>query len=292
MPVYLGKIGAKDYQFISTKKGLGSHRNWRRQYAGYSQAILQSDIGGMEDFAKKLTAGEKAGFLKLYRSGNEFPTFVRKELLRARKVRCCPYCGMQSNVTVDHYLPKELFPQFSCFSLNLVPACSDCQNKGNKGIKHPKRKRRLTPSPDRFVHPYLDKFLRDCVIGIHFKAGEHISDIQVFPKKGSATARRILQYHIDTLKLSYRAPRDIDRVWEGLIRTVVGNPGYAERATLIEMLRKKREEEWLVAGSLNAIAVAFTNSLVSSEDGLTFLMRKAQEPRAPFLNRRIAAGRW
>lgn len=286
MPTYLGKIGAKDFRLISKSIGLGSHRAWRRQYANYSNAVLRSDIGWMKDFANRLTENEKAGLLRLYRSGDTLARRIRTSVF------CCPYCGIQSNVTVDHYLPKDVFPQFSVFSLNLVPACSDCQNKGHKGTKHPERKRRINPSPARFIHPYLDKFLRDCVIEIQFTSGERISGVRVVAKKGSARARRILKYHIDTLKLSERSVRHVDRVWNQLLRHVAGNIKYAERQNLVSMLIERREDEAFSAGSLNAIVVAFISSLISSDEGIKFLMQKAQGPRITHLNKKLAAGRW
>lgn len=51
------------------------------------------------------------------------------ELRDYEKFGACPYCGLPKNITVDHYLPRKLraFPHLSTLSLNLVPACSDCQ---------------------------------------------------------------------------------------------------------------------------------------------------------------------
>lgn len=45
----------------------------------------------------------------------------------------CQYCGLNfSPRTLDHYLPKDLFAEFSTLSLNLVPCCGDCN--GLKGV--------------------------------------------------------------------------------------------------------------------------------------------------------------
>ncbi|MGD7023051.1 HNH endonuclease [Rossellomorea vietnamensis] len=43
------------------------------------------------------------------------------------KAICC-YCGYGNPKTIDHYLPKSIFPEFSIHSLNLIPCCSDCNN--------------------------------------------------------------------------------------------------------------------------------------------------------------------
>jgi 5-methylcytosine-specific restriction endonuclease McrA len=41
----------------------------------------------------------------------------------------CPYCGMDKPRTIDHYLPKSEFPEFSIFPPNLIPCCGYCNNK-------------------------------------------------------------------------------------------------------------------------------------------------------------------
>jgi 5-methylcytosine-specific restriction endonuclease McrA len=59
------------------------------------------------------------------------------ELRDYERFGACPYCGLPKNITVDHYLPRKhkAFPHLSFLSLNLVPACSDCQ--GSKGSFFP-----------------------------------------------------------------------------------------------------------------------------------------------------------
>lgn len=61
----------------------------------------------------------------------------------------CPYCGgIGFATTLDHYLPKSKFPQFSVFPLNLVPSCKDCNTGKNNSINMEQEK--LT------LHPYFD----------------------------------------------------------------------------------------------------------------------------------------
>ena len=63
----------------------------------------------------------------------------------------CPYCGvgeMGSVGTVDHFLPKALFPSYSVLPLNLVPACQVCNKCMGSGFP---------TEPNRQpLHPYLD----------------------------------------------------------------------------------------------------------------------------------------
>jgi len=286
MPTYLGKIGSTNFKLLKNSPGPDHRRSLRRQYSGYSRSILEADTHWLKTYANNLTSAQKERFIKLYRSGALVPEFVRHKLLGLRNVNCCPYCGMRANVTVDHYLPKDEFPQFSMLGMNLVPACSDCQNSRHKGSKYPRRKHRKSPSPDRFVHPYLDKFARTSVLSISFSVGEALTNIRVSARKGDSRYQRLVSYHVDALRLSERAHRDIDPVWRLILREVSGNAAYARRSELISMLEGRREEELVRAGSFNAIPVAFLSSLISSQEAIAFLVKKSLEPPRPHRNTR------
>jgi hypothetical protein len=78
-------------------------------------------------------------------------TALRGQLLdRIIAVRC-PFCGLGESATLDHYLPKEKFPQFSTFSKNLVPCCTPCNTRKSQLIVDGDTDIRL------FLHPYFDE---------------------------------------------------------------------------------------------------------------------------------------
>lgn len=60
----------------------------------------------------------------------------------------CPLCGLGQASTLDHYLPKSKYPQFSVFPSNLVPACHEC----NFGKRNDVAIGRVGQS----IHPYFD----------------------------------------------------------------------------------------------------------------------------------------
>lgn len=63
----------------------------------------------------------------------------------------CPFCGgIGDPVTLDHFLPKAEYPQFSVYPSNLVPSCRDC-NLGEKKVGYAKT------AEEQILHPYLDK---------------------------------------------------------------------------------------------------------------------------------------
>lgn len=73
----------------------------------------------------------------------------------------CPMCGSMHSGTLDHYLPKNGFPNFSVFSKNLVPACK-CNSKRKETL--------LGANPgERVLHPYFDDCLSDRLVSAHFE---------------------------------------------------------------------------------------------------------------------------
>jgi len=68
-----------------------------------------------------------------------------KILLAARR---CPFCSHNKPRSLDHFLPKETFAEYSIFSKNLVPCCRDCNSE-----KHTK----VISADEQFLHPYFDQ---------------------------------------------------------------------------------------------------------------------------------------
>jgi hypothetical protein len=62
--------------------------------------------------------------------------------------RTCPICGQRKVSTLDHYLPKALYPSVVVTPINLIPACPDCNKV--KSDDDPKS------SEEETLHPYFD----------------------------------------------------------------------------------------------------------------------------------------
>jgi 5-methylcytosine-specific restriction endonuclease McrA len=71
---------------------------------------------------------------------SHFDAFTNRDF---QKAIICPFCGLnplkpsegKGRNAYDHYLPKSLYPFTSVNFINLVPICTDCNNKGEKGDK-------------------------------------------------------------------------------------------------------------------------------------------------------------
>jgi 5-methylcytosine-specific restriction endonuclease McrA len=74
-----------------------------------------------------------------------------RRIRSTKNLVCCPMCGSPTTGSVDHYLPRAVFPEFSILYSNLVPACTHC-NSAQKGDLY------RGAGCERFIHPYYDAF--------------------------------------------------------------------------------------------------------------------------------------
>jgi 5-methylcytosine-specific restriction endonuclease McrA len=75
---------------------------------------------------------------------------ILENMRRQHGLLMCPSCGEAGAPgTLDHYLPKSKFPEFSILLLNLTPMCERCQ--GEKGTSYI-----CLGGKRHYLHPYFD----------------------------------------------------------------------------------------------------------------------------------------
>ncbi len=128
----------------------------------------------------------------------------------ATPFQSCPMCGSLGGRSLDHALPRSLFPEFSILHENLVPACTMC-NSDEKG-----RTYRGVRRPDRFIHPYYDRWASRALWRIQFEPD--LDMLQFTPVSLPTLAhrrRRIVDFHVQ--KLLGKEWRDsVRREWGAL----------------------------------------------------------------------------
>lgn len=71
-----------------------------------------------------------------------------EQIMAASPDERCPLCGHGVVRTLDHFLPKRMFPALCVDPLNLVPACGDCNHAKGDGLP--------AEAGTTLLHPYLD----------------------------------------------------------------------------------------------------------------------------------------
>jgi 5-methylcytosine-specific restriction endonuclease McrA len=72
----------------------------------------------------------------------------------------CPFCGISETGALDHYLPKESYPEFSVFAWNLVPSCAKCNTRKRTLVIDEHTDVRM------FLHPYFDEIPNEPFLGV------------------------------------------------------------------------------------------------------------------------------
>lgn len=254
----------------------------RKQYRQYLRHCIFP--GKAWRFQNGLPEDIRLQLRKAYVSGSALPTFIRSSLLRQnQKMACCPYCGIPTNVTVDHYLPQQHFPQFAALSLNLVPSCSACQNKGAKGDWFPGFENRHTHSldfdrnPDRILHPYFDHFLGTTVLSLEFTPEKVLREITVRASCRDHRHLRMVDFHIRKLGINVRAAHLVHDLWEDLLERMRGNCDCRTDSGLETFLDGEFQRAYDRLGSPNAIEFVFYRSILRSRAKRNFLRQIAEQ---------------
>lgn len=127
----------------------------------------------------------------LYSSKHTRFDYIRK-IREEMSPDLCPCCGSLSTSQVDHYLPRCDYKELSIFRLNLVPACS-CNNK--KGDKT------SSVAGEKFLHPYYDEILRNRLFVSSFQGSFDEPSIEVVPVDSNHASIVTIRYHLENLLL-------------------------------------------------------------------------------------------
>ncbi len=131
--------------------------------------------------------------------------------LRAWNEGACPMCGGSGTGTLDHYLPKAAFPEFSFFAPNLIPACRTCNHK--RGARF-----RGGAADARPLQPYYDDIpalrMLHVVIEAPFTAPSFRFVLENVPQALHAAAA----WHLENIILRAGLRRHCEQRWERLTK--------------------------------------------------------------------------
>lgn len=116
-----------------------------------------------------------------------------KRMRRKAGLKSCPVCGSPVTGDLDHYLPRDVYREFSIMRANLVPACRHC-NSGVKGTTvH-------GADPRRFIHPYFDTWAADALWYVEIVPPFKAATFQPRVLAGLAAPRdQIAAFHLENV---------------------------------------------------------------------------------------------
>ena len=141
----------------------------------------------------------------------------RSQLLNDEEYARCCLCSLGESSTLDHYLPKHPYPEFSISSLNLVPCCARCNSYKNDAIS--------TGGVRSCLHPYFDDLPSDrfLTVDIRLRSAALSIRYRVFRPDGmNRDTYEQLNSHFLLLKLEDRYRRmgleDLGSQYRSLVR--------------------------------------------------------------------------
>jgi hypothetical protein len=150
---------------------------------------------------------DKANLLKLYSSQRKSIIELKIELTTNefnQRVNTCPNCTIEKVASLDHYIPKDEFPEFSVNPINLVPCCSTCNSKKKENWKDDKNLLFLNLYSD--VIPLSQYLFVNVISKTEFTFElKNVSKIDL-------TLFKVIESHYDKLNLLQRFREDSDEV--------------------------------------------------------------------------------
>ncbi|KAF7764939.1 hypothetical protein PCIT_b1045 [Pseudoalteromonas citrea] len=209
------------------------------------------------------------------------PAALNRELLNRRNehgLYLCPFCGNPKKPdTLDHFIPKVQWPEYSIFPNNLVPQCRGCAPiKGENYYCNEE-------STAKFIHPIYSDLLQRFrfKITVNFDEGNNrpifaISLIKVLDAERSENERVI--FHIKHLKIQQRiikfCQEDYRRWKKRLSKT-----RFDLRVALQQRLSEIPENDWG-----RDWKTAFIKGLLDNENAIDYLHSLRPNPiQAPQL---------
>ncbi len=131
-------------------EGLISQAEMFIEHKGDPLMLKPLDLNNYTDSEEEADQRKKS-LIRLYTPSNGKLPFSQLEVMRKHNgLVVCPSCGEPGRPrTLDHYLPKDIFPEFSVLLLNLTPMCDWCQ--GEKLAEYA-----TEDGKKRYIHPYFD----------------------------------------------------------------------------------------------------------------------------------------
>jgi len=205
-------------------------------YQNYKDAV--PEVGDLPNVV--LTADQRDALIHAFEVKTAPMADLRTDLLNRINVARCPFCSLSESSTLDHYLPKELSPQFAIFPKNLVPCCPICNSRKRDKIRDNKTNIRL------FLHPYFDDIPQMLFIRVAIKLLPSAMNLRyslVKPASMALATFKHLKLHFEHLGLADRYRRmaldDLRGLYASLVR-MYGNSKDADRiaAALIEKAKE------------------------------------------------------
>lgn len=214
------------------------------QHQGNPEVITPLDLHSYTDSPFEAKRRKKS-LIHLYNPlEGKLPYWQLEKIRKDNGLAACPHCGELGRPrTLDHYLPKDVFPEHSINLLNLIPMCDWCQ--GEKSTDY------LTSDGfRRFIHPYFDDvdqpLIRFLFIGDYISPVIEIEVMDHLPVE----LQKLVVSHLSGIDFENRTKRYITERYSNILRhakesRLPSGPGFGVAITwFLRMEESKSINSW------------------------------------------------
>jgi hypothetical protein len=211
---------------------------------------------------------ERHALKLLYTTETNEYEFIKK-LRESGKNKSCPVCGSLAGATIDHYLPRGIYPEYSVYTWNLIPACFDCNTHHNDtyagaGVN------------DRMIHPYYDGFVVQRLLSVEITPPYWAAELAFVPINVTGAARDICLWHIENVINKTSAVERITAMWGNITRDKLTARSFFGKHDKLRNLKKavkaKLKDQDLLLGAQNNWESALFHGLSSDDDVLRWIL--------------------
>lgn len=229
------------------------------------EAVREPKKGESADPEVRLYQRRKKSLINLYpaQPGTDLHSIL-DTMRRKHGLMFCPSCGEPGKPgTLDHYLPKTDYPEYSVVFENLTPMCEACQaKKGASDVNDEGNK--------LFIHPYFDP-IQDAFLSLVISEPyESPTSFSVEVDQGTPEQiRTLFERHLSEIGFRERFEEFCIGEYSGLLSLFTierdsPNPESAERIINRFLLQNKRQ-------SHNRWEAIFYRGVLSNPDLLDYL---------------------
>lgn len=258
---------------LSTRKTLNSYP--------FLLAELKRIENGYRDYelcrgdAWKLDAplpliGELSQALRLHYKSPPLGLGIIENIRNFGSPTVCPMCGSLKPSQVDHVAPKDIYPEYSFYSRNLVPAC-DCNGLKKLTFKgeHP---------GERILHPYYDKIMDERLAFLYFSGDLLTPNVTLLIEPGH-NMNVAVKFHVEQILMKTRIFPWANSKWATLLRkpdrflpALKYHPGEVDLDVFIKIVTTQLTDTDEVYETPNNWESMFLTGIIRSHNAMNFLV--------------------
>lgn len=180
------------------------------------------------------------------------------------RLNSCPMCGSPVIGSLDHYLPRATYSEYSIMRANLVPACMHC-NSSTKGTTH-----KGNAPPERFIHPYFDTWAGEAIWQVAIDSPYPAATFRPVPTPGMGEPQTtIVEFHLKNV-LGKQFTFSAKNLWATYHRALAVNLDDHSLGAVTARIDRDREIAEVTSG-INSWPAAFYRGLHTNGPAIEYM---------------------